>query len=29
VRTPIWVQNSLIDQIELGIAVDVFYNKAD
>jgi peptidoglycan hydrolase-like protein with peptidoglycan-binding domain len=29
VRTPIWVQNSLIDQIELGIAVDVFYNKVD
>ncbi len=28
VRTPIWVQNSLIDQIELGIPVDVFYNKA-
>ncbi len=28
VRTPIWVQNSLVDQIELGIVVDVFYNKA-
>jgi N-acetylmuramoyl-L-alanine amidase len=28
VRTPIWVQNSLVDQIELGIPVDVFYNRA-
>jgi cell wall hydrolase len=28
VRTPIWVQNSLIDEIVMGMPVDVFYNKA-
>ncbi len=28
VRTPIWVQDSLIDEIEMGMPVDVFYNKA-
>lgn len=28
VRTPIWVQNSLVDQLKMGIPVDVFYNRA-
>jgi N-acetylmuramoyl-L-alanine amidase len=28
VRTPIWVQNSLVDQIVMDMPVDVFYNKA-
>jgi N-acetylmuramoyl-L-alanine amidase len=28
VRTPIWVQNSLVSQLRMGIPVDVFYNRA-